>query len=168
MDESEQPINAPQGQSSPPGEEAEPPERIAHAALRGTIAAMAMSGMRVFTVNLGLVEEAPPRAIIRQRARRLLKLVPPERRPAAIELAHWCYGAAGGAAYGALPANIRRAVWSGPVYGLLTWAGFEAVLAPLLGLEQAKKPRPLDRLSLAGDHLLYGFVLSEFRQRPQD
>jgi uncharacterized membrane protein YagU involved in acid resistance len=162
MDYSERPINAPEGAG------AEPPERIAHAALRGTIAAMAMSGMRVFTVNVGLVEEPPPRAIIRQRARRLLRLVPPRRRRAAIELAHWGYGAAGGIVYGVLPADLRRTAWSGPVYGLLTWAAFEVVLAPLLGLEQARKPRPLDRLSLAADHLLYGFVLSELRQRPRD
>jgi len=168
MNEPDRPINAPQGQSPPEGEQPEPPERIAHAALRGTVAAMAMSGMRVLTASAGLVEEPPPRAIIRQRARRLLKLVPRARRPAAIELAHWGYGAAGGAAYGALPADLRRAVWSGPLYGLLTWAAFEVVLAPLLGLEQAKKSRPLDRLSLAADHLLYGFVLSEFRQRPRD
>ena len=168
MNEPDRPINAPQGQSPAREQEHEPPERIAHAAMRGAVAAMAMSGMRVFTVNAGLVEESPPRAIIRQRARRLLRLVPPQRRPAAIELVHWGYGAAGGAAFGALPANLRRAVWSGPAYGLLTWAAFEAVLAPLLGLEQAKKPRPLDRLALAADHLLYGFVLSEFRQRPRD
>jgi hypothetical protein len=147
----------------------EPPrERVAHAALRGAVAAMAMTGMRVLTVNLGLVEEPPPQAIIRQRARGLLKLVPRKHRPSAIELAHWGYGAVGGAAFGALPEPLRRARWAGPVYGLVVWAGFEAALAPLLGLEQAKKPRPVERAALAADHLLYGLVLSEFRQRPRE
>jgi hypothetical protein len=41
------------------------------------------------------------------------------------------------------------------------------VLAPALGLEQAAKVRPKERVALAGDHLLYGLVLSEIRRRPQ-
>ena len=41
------------------------PERgleVAHGALRGAIAAMAMTGMRAFTVDMGIVQETPPRA----------------------------------------------------------------------------------------------------------
>jgi hypothetical protein len=153
---SDLPINAP------------PPERVAHAALRGGIAAMAMSGMRVLSTELGLVEEPPPQAIFRQRAKRLLRLAPRRHRRAAIELAHWGYGAGGGAAFALLPRGLRDRPWAGPVYGLAAWAGFEAVLAPLLGLEQAQKPRPAERAALAVDHLLYGLVLSEFRQRPRE
>jgi hypothetical protein len=143
-------------------------ERIPHAALRGAVAAMAMTGMRVLTTNLGIVKESPPQAFFRQRARGQLKVVPRKRRRAAIELAHWGYGAVGGAVFAALPAGMRRQPWAGPAYGLVVWGGFEAGLAPLLGLEQAKKPRPLERLGLALDHLLYGFVLSEFRRRPRE
>jgi hypothetical protein len=148
--------------------DAPPAGRVAHAALRGGVAAMAMTGMRVLTVELGLVEEPPPQAIVRQRARGLLRLVPRKRRRAAIELAHWGYGAGGAAAFGALPDGLRKRAWSGPVYGLVVWAGFEAGLAPLLGLEQAGKKRPVERAALALDHLLYGFVLSEFRRRPRE
>ncbi|MFL5819880.1 MAG: hypothetical protein ACJ76S_04270 [Solirubrobacteraceae bacterium] len=39
-------------------------------------------------------------------------------------------------------------------------AGFELGIAPALNLMQAKRLRPVDRLALAGDHLLYGVVLS--------
>lgn len=145
-----------------------PTERVAHAALRGAVAAMAMTGMRVLTVSLGIVKEPPPQAIFRQRAKGLLRLVPRKRRRAAVELAHWSYGAGGGAVFGALPEDLRRQRWAGPLYGLAVWASFELALAPLLGLEQAKVPRPLDRAALAADHLLYGLVLSEFRQRPQE
>jgi hypothetical protein len=159
MYSSDRPINA---------EPSEAPERIAHAALRGGVAAMAMTGMRVLTTELGLVGEPPPQAIVRQRAKRLLRLAPRRRRRAAIELAHWGYGAGGGAAFALLPRGVRDRRWAGPVYGLGVWAGFEVVLAPLLGLEQAKKPRPVERLALAVDHLLYGLVLSEFRQRPRE
>ena len=124
--------------------------------------------MRAFTVDVGLVEQTPPQAIAKQRAKGLLRRVPRGRRRAAIELAHWSYGAAGGAAYAMLPAAIRRRAWSGPAYGLLVWVGFEVCLAPALGLKQAKKQRPVERAALAADHLLYGLVLSEIRARPQE
>jgi hypothetical protein len=143
-------------------------ERIALAALRGAIAAMAMSGMRAFTVSLGIVEESPPQAIFRQRAQTLIRKVPRKRRPAAVELAHWGYGALGGAAFTVLPKAVRRRAWAGPIYGLLTWASFEAVIAPALGLTQAKKLRVAERAALAADHLLYGLVLSEIRQQPRE
>ncbi len=141
---------------------------IAHASLRGAIAAAAMTGMRAFTVDVGLVDQTPPQAIAKQRAKGLLRRVPRGKRRAAIELAHWTYGAVGGAAYAVLPEEIRRHPWSGPAYGLLVWVGFELCLAPVLGLKQAKKQRPVERAALAADHLLYGLVLSEIRARPQE
>jgi hypothetical protein len=141
---------------------------IAHASLRGAIAAAAMTGMRAFTVDVGLVDQTPPQAIAKQRARGVLRRIPRGRRRAAIELAHWTYGAVGGAAYAVLPAGIRRRPWSGPVYGLLVWVGFELCLAPVLGLKQAKKQRAVERAALAADHLLYGLVLSEIRAQPQE
>jgi hypothetical protein len=156
METSDLPINA------------SPPERVTHAALRGGVAAMAMTGMRVLTTELGLVSEPPPQAIFRQRARGLLRLAPRRHRRAVIELAHWGYGAGGGAAFALLPRGLRERAWAGPAYGLAVWLSFEAVLAPLLGLAQSKKPRPAERAALAADHLLYGFVLSEFRRRPRD
>ena len=66
-----------------------------------------------------------------------------------------------------MPESLRRRPWAGPVYGLALWLGFEAVIAPALGLAQAKEPRPVERVAFAADHLLYGFILSEFRRRPQ-
>jgi hypothetical protein len=139
---------------------------VAHAGVRGAIAAMAMTGMRTFTVHIGIVEETPPEAIVKQKARGLIRRVPRDRRPAAIELAHWSYGAAGGAAFGLLPDRIRLTPWAGPAYGLLVWIGFEAGIAPALGLKQARKLRLAERLAFAADHLLYGLILSEMRRRP--
>jgi hypothetical protein len=143
------------------------PREIVHAGLRGAVAAMAMSGMRTLTTNLGLVEEPPPHAILKQKAAGLLRRVPRKRRRSAIELAHWGYGAAGGVQFALLPETVRRQPWAGPIYGSVLWLGFEAVLAPALGLKQAGKPRPAERLAIAADHLLYGLVLSEIRRRPQ-
>jgi hypothetical protein len=145
-----------------------PADEILHAAVRGAIAAMAMTGMRAFTVDLGIVEETPPRAILKKRAAGLIRRVPRGRRRVVFELAHWGYGAAGGAAFGLLPHSIRRRAWAGPVYGVALWLGFEAGIAPMLGLTQAKRLRLAERAALAADHFLYGFVLSEFRRRPQE
>jgi hypothetical protein len=130
----------------------------------GAIAAMAMTGMREFTETVGIVDETPPKAIVRQRAKGLIYRVPKKKRRAAIELAHWGYGAVGGAMYGAAPEDLRKWRWTGPVYGLALWVGFEAALAPALGLKQAKKLRTVDRAGLAADHLLYGWVLASLQK----
>jgi hypothetical protein len=50
-------VNAVNGESSGRGSE------VAHATLRGAVAAMAMTGMRAFTVDLGIVEQTPPAAL---------------------------------------------------------------------------------------------------------
>jgi hypothetical protein len=143
-------------------------KEVLHAAGRGAVAAMAMTGMRALTVNLGIVEQTPPQAIFKQKARGVMVLVPRKKRRAAIELFHWAYGAGGGVAFALLPDGVRRKPWAGPIYGLAIWLGFELGLAPILGLSQSKKPRPVDRAGLAADHLLYGLVLNEGRRQPQE
>jgi hypothetical protein len=150
------------------GDGAAEPHEIVHAGLRGAIAAMAMTGMREFTVYVGLVDQTPPAAILKQRARGLVSRVPKKKRRAGIELLHWGYGGVGGAAFAFLPESIRRQPWAGPSYGLVVWLAFELGIAPLLGLKQAKQTRLAERVALAADHLLYGFVLSETRRRPQE
>jgi uncharacterized membrane protein YagU involved in acid resistance len=141
---------------------------LAHAGLRGVIAAMAMSGMRACTQSLGLVKQTPPQAIFRQRARFLRWSIPRKRRRAVEELTHWGYGAVGGVTYGALPDALRRRLWSGPIYGLALWLGFELGVAPVLGLSQSRQLRAVERAALAADHLLYGLVLSETHSRPRE
>lgn len=144
------------------------PGEVAHAAARGAVAAMAMTGMRAFTQDLGIVDQTPPEAILKQRAAGLIRRVPRKRRRTAVELAHWSYGAAGGAVFRLLPDAIRRRAWAGPAYGLGVWLGFELALAPALGLTQSRRLRLAERAALAGDHLLYGIVLSEFRRVPRE
>ena len=143
---------------------------VLHGAARGVVGAMAMTGMRVLTTELGLVEETPPEAIGRQPARglrNLLRRAPRRQRRGVLEAAHWAFGAGAGAAFGAMPHTVRRLRWSGPMYGLLVWLGFELGIAPALGLSQSRRLRPIDRLALAADHLLYGVVISEPR-RPRE
>jgi hypothetical protein len=140
---------------------------VLHAGARGAVGAMAMTGMRVMTTELGLLEQTPPHAVSHQRARglrALLRRAPRRQRRGLVEAAHWAFGAGAGAAFGALPGSVRRRRWAGPIYGLVVWLGFELGIAPALGLSQAERVRPVDRLALAADHVLYGVVLSEPRQ----
>ncbi len=160
-DEPEAPADLPDRSDTPLG-------KVAHGALRGAVAAWAMTGMRSLTVNVGLVEEPPPRAIMRQKSKGIYRLAPKRPRRVAQELFHCGYGAVGGVGFALLPEKARLQPWAGPLYGLGVWLGFEFGVAPLLGLAQAKKPRPVDRVALAADHLLYGFVLSEIRRRPRE
>jgi hypothetical protein len=128
---------------------------------------MAMTGMRTATVNAGIVSEPPPQAIFRQRIHRPGVTAKSRKRKRLIEeLTHWSYGAGGGAVFAVLPDSIRHRAWTGPLYGLLVWFGFEAGIAPLLGLKQARETRLADRAALAADHLLYGFILTETRRGP--
>jgi len=138
---------------------------LALGVVRGTVAAMAMSAMRQVTTGLGLVDQTPPDAILKQRAMGPLVRVPwlayfvARREVALVELAHWFYGAVGGAVYTALPPALLRKRWIGIVYGIATWLAFEVGVAPVLGLDQAKLIRPMERLMFAADHLLYGTIL---------
>jgi hypothetical protein len=144
-------------------------ESVSHAALRGAIGAMAMTGMRTFTADLGLVRETPPQSIAKKRRPSgILSHVPKSRRRAMVELFHWSVGVVGGVIFGALPDELRRASWFGPVYGVGILLSYDFGVAPMLGLKQAKRPNATEQAALIADHLLYGFVLSEFRERPRD
>jgi hypothetical protein len=135
------------------------PRPVLRAAARGAIAAMAMSGLRRAMTAVEIVEQVPPDAILEHTAPRMLHSIPPGRRRAVIEFAHWMYGAGGGIVYGMLPYGARRRRWVGPVYGVLLWGVFQAGVAPALKLPHRRPGRPAERLGLLADHLLYGVVL---------
>ena len=144
-------------------------EEVIHGAMRGAIGAMAMSGVRELTTHVGLVRETPPQSIARKRrATGILARVPKNRRAATVELFHWSVGMVGGALFGALPDGLRRARWFGPAYGLALLLPYDFVVAPMLGLKQATRPKPAEQAALVADHLLYGLILSELRARPSD
>jgi hypothetical protein len=137
-----------------------PSQATVRAGARGLVAAMAMSGVRTFTKNIGLLEESPPEAIVKQHAPDQVQRLTGEHRAVITELIHWAYGTAGGALFSALPARVRAHPLTGPTYGLTIWLSFELGLAPLLGLQHAKTQRPLSRAVLALDHVLYGLLVA--------
>jgi hypothetical protein len=141
---------------------------VLRAAMRGVVAAMAMTGVRVFADHAGLIKEEPPSRLVRKRARGLIRRLPRNRRRAAVELFHWLFGAVFGAVFGLLPERTRQTRWAGPVFGLAVWLGFELGVAPALGLQKRRWPRSRERLLFLLDHLLFGFVLSEMRSRPRE
>jgi len=143
-------------------------KEIIHAKVRGVIGAMAMTGLRVFALHAGLIREDPPSRLTRKQARGLLKVVPRKRRRVVVELVHWAMGGIFGIGFGLLPERIRQRVWSGPVYGLLVWMGFDTVVAPALGLTERDWPKGRERMVFIADHLLFGFVLNEMRSRPRE
>jgi uncharacterized membrane protein YagU involved in acid resistance len=121
---------------------------------------MAMTAMRVVTARLNLLAKDPPEEIFEDALPQFLELVPREYRNEAIELAHWAYGAVGGAMFVLLPAAIRRQRWSGPAYGIGTWSFFEGVLAPMLGLRKPSERPTSERAAIIADHVLYGLVVA--------
>jgi uncharacterized membrane protein YagU involved in acid resistance len=126
----------------------------------GVVAAMAMTGVRVFFIRAGVVKEDPPARLSRKQAHGLLKRVPRRRRGAVVELVHWVVGAVLGVGFALLPPGIQRRLWAGPLYGLGVWMGFDAVVAPALGLSQGDWPKGRERAVFVVDHLLYGVILS--------
>jgi hypothetical protein len=139
-----------------------------HSAFRGIVGAMAMSGVRMFAQHLGLTREDPPSRLARKQAKGLLRSVPRRRRGAVVELIHWAMGGVLGLIFGLLPERIRQQPWAGPVFGLLTWLGFDAVIAPAAGLKQRRWPHGAERAVFLVDHLLFGLVLNELRSRPRE
>ena len=137
--------------------------QVAASAAIGVLAAMAMTGMRVVTVGVGLVRRTPPEEIAVEGVPRLFARVPPERREAALEVAHWAFGASAGAAFAFLPRAVRRTTWGGPAYGLAIWAVFEAAIAPLLGLRAPAERPAAERAAIVADHLLYGAIVAARR-----
>ena len=51
---------------------------------------------------------------------------------------------------------------------MLVWAGFDAVVAPVLGLTERDWPKGRERTVFIADHALFGLVLSELRSRPKE
>jgi hypothetical protein len=137
-------------------------------AVRGAIGAMAMTGMRTFTADAGLVRETPPQSIAkRRRPTGVLSYVPKSRRRAFVEVMHWSVGVTGGAIFGLMPDALRRAPWFGPIYGLGILLSYDFGIAPLLGLKQIRQPKATEQACLIADHLLYGLILSGGERAPE-
>jgi hypothetical protein len=137
----------------------------AEGAVRGAIAALAMSGFRSLASDLGLVEKTPPEAIA-ENTDGVMAKIPSGWRPAAVRVLHIGVGAVGGATYGVAPDPVRQKAWSGPIWGVAIYVTYEFGVAPLFGLKHARDVDLDEQAVIVADHLLYGWILSETRRRP--
>jgi hypothetical protein len=123
-------------------------------AVAGVVATVAMSGVLAVAAKRGLLQEPPPRAIVRTALPGLSR----EAVDATAVVAHLGYGAAAGAAHRALLRGPGPA--ASVLYGLALWAGSYQVWVPLLG---ALPPAHLDdrrrQGSMIAAHVVYGGVL---------
>ena len=127
-----------------------------------------MSGVRNITSELGLIREAPPAGLAKRASRSRLRRVPKRLRKPLVEVLHWQVGALGGATFAVLPDHVRKQAWAGPAWGVLIQSGFGLVIAPALGLRQARRPSLREQAALMADHLVYGYVLSDLPRGRRD
>jgi len=64
-----------------------------------------------------------------------------------------------------MPRRFQHMPAAGPVFGLAIWLAFDKGIAPALKLIQAERPHTVERLALMGDHILYGVLVAESRDR---
>lgn len=126
----------------------------------GVLATVAMSGVLAVAARAGLLQEPPPRAIVR----RLLPGLSTEAVDAGAVLAHLGYGGAAGV--------VHRALLRGPgpipsvLYALALYAGSYEGWVPVL---RALPPAHLDdrrrQASMIAAHVAYGFALGVLGRR---
>lgn len=137
-------------------------------ALHGVVGAMSMTGSRTLASELGLLAAGtPPERVASEGTPQLLRPVPRRLRPAAIDLMHLAYGAAGGAVYAALPRRWRERPYMGQAFGTVLWLTYLAGIAPLLGLHVERRRGLREWAVLAADHWLYGAVVSRTGASPR-
>ncbi len=128
--------------------------------VRGVVAAMAMSGTRALTHSLGLVDRTPTGSGAAPAGPNPDGEVPGGEttrgdRIGALDLRCCCRRRVRAVARPVAPPAL-----GGAVYGLVVLTGFEAGIAPLLGLSLARHMRPVERLVFLADHVLFGIVLA--------
>lgn len=146
------------------------------AALRGAIAGLAATAP--MTLAMALMHRQlppheryplPPSEITAVAEREALgRDLDPETHAAATLAAHFGYGAATGAIYGAL-AGERPGPASGAGFGLLVWAGSYMGLLPALGVLRPATEHPARRTALMiAAHLVWGAALGALCEAASD
>ena len=138
-------------------------DRMREGAAGGLAATAAMSAVMWSAQRAGFVGEQAPKQLVR----RSLEAVgdhPSGARLKAISLAsHFAFGAAAGAAYGALSQRLpsgRSTVASGVAFGLAVWAAtYKVAFPPLHLMPPPERDRPGRAGTMILAHVVYGAVL---------
>jgi hypothetical protein len=142
-------------------------EHAISGAVSGMVGAMSMTGVRTLASELGLLDTGtPPESVAEQGLPQLLRPVPPAWRPAAVDLLHVAYGAAGGAAFTLLPENWAAARTAGPCSGSCCGSATSPRSHRSSACVRSERRRGLREWAvLAADHVLYGFIVSRLGGR---
>jgi putative membrane protein len=140
---------------------------IAKGALAGLIGGLAGSGAKMLAEKLFPPrvqgQTPPPVMLAEQVAGRTL---PSAQKQAAMQGIHWGFGAAAGAAYGAL-AEIEPSVgaWKGAAFGLTLNKLTHETILPRMGLSAPKDQQPTqERISEWVTHAVYGIFTDAVRR----
>ena len=140
---------------------------ILKGAVAGLIGGLAGAGAKALAEQLfpprTQGQTPPPVVLVEQVAGRLL---PPAQKRAAMQSIHWGFGAAAGAAYGAMvEVEPTLGAWRGAAFGLtLNKITHETVL-PRMGLAAPREEQPpRERMSEWVTHAVYGIFTDAVRR----
>lgn len=112
----------------------------------------------------------PPRQITQAVGRhaRIWRQMNETERQAATLLAHFAFGAAAGAAYGALVPRSASSGWLGRLFGLAVWSTFYVEVLPALGLRRSALHDPWWRTgTMIASHFVWGAALGRALDKRQ-
>lgn len=139
------------------------PTRLLSGILSGLAATGAMSLFFAVGQRAGAMDRLPPRLIVD----RLLPVVPERARGPVAGVLHVGYGAACGAAYGAVVRPATRSPLTGLLFGLAVWAGSYEGWLPAAGvLPPAHRDRRPRAVTILLAHVVYGTALGRVAGRP--
>src|ERR1700712_5033857 len=122
----------------------------------GVAATVPMTAIFLIERDRGLIDEIPPRKIVRSVARTLHE----PKLSAASAITHLLIGGASGALYGATMPPRRSGALSGALFGILLWAiGYEAVMPAATGLPPAHRDDRARAISIFVAHIVFGTAL---------
>ncbi|WP_245657826.1 DUF1440 domain-containing protein [Herbidospora mongoliensis] len=135
-------------------------KELSAGAVGGLLATGAMSLVMLAGHRMGLLEEQPPKRIIRA------VLPGPRHRPKPGEktlavLSHFGFGAAAGSAFALATRQHRPPASVGAGYGLAIWLAAYQGWVPALGaLPPVSRDRPGRQVVMAAGHVVYGTTLA--------
>lgn len=138
-------------------------DRMRRGATAGLGATAAMSALMWSAQRAGFLGEQAPKRVVRRSLEAVWERPSASRLNAISLVAHFAFGGAAGAAYGAFsePLSSRRAnVVSGVAFGLAVWAAtYKVAFPPLHLMPPPERDRPGRAGTMILAHVVYGAVL---------
>lgn len=140
---------------------------IVKGAIAGMIGGLAGAGAKMLAEKIFPPrtegQPPPPVVLVEQLTGRSL---PDDRKQAASQSVHWCFGAAAGAVYGAaVEVEPSLGAWKGAAFGVTLNKFTHETVLPKLGLSRPKNEQPVqERISEWVSHAIYGVFTDAVRR----